>query len=52
MKVLRRSRRLVRLAGCTALTAGVAGMAVAASAPAQARGHRDFVPVSCRGELG
>jgi alpha-tubulin suppressor-like RCC1 family protein len=37
MKVLRRSRWLARLVGCTALTVGVAGMAAAASAPAQAR---------------
>ncbi len=36
MKVLRRSRWLARLAGCTALTLGMAGTA-AASAPAQAR---------------
>jgi alpha-tubulin suppressor-like RCC1 family protein len=35
MKVLR-SRRLARLAGCTALALGVAGTAVAVSAPAQA----------------
>src|SRR5258708_30648110 len=35
MKVLRRSRWLARLAGCTALTAGVAGMVAAASAPSQ-----------------
>ncbi len=37
MKVLRRSRRLARLAGCTALTLGLAGTAAAAAAPAQAR---------------
>jgi len=38
MKILRRSRRLARLAGCTALTLGLAGGAAAASVPAQARG--------------
>jgi alpha-tubulin suppressor-like RCC1 family protein len=37
MRVLRRSRRLARLAGCAALTFGLAGTAVAGSAPAQAR---------------
>src|SRR5262245_53345089 len=40
MKILRgsrRSRRLARLAGCTALTLGLAGGAAAASVPAQAR---------------
>ena len=37
MKVLRGSRRLARLAGCAALSLGLAGAAVAGSAPAQAR---------------
>src|SRR2546430_2157764 len=37
MKVLRRSRRLARLAGCTALALGLAGTAGALSAPVQAR---------------
>jgi alpha-tubulin suppressor-like RCC1 family protein len=37
MKVLQRSRRLARLAGCAALTVGLAGTAVAGSPPAQAR---------------
>jgi alpha-tubulin suppressor-like RCC1 family protein len=37
MKVLRRSRRLARLAACTALALGLAGTAGAVSAPAQAR---------------
>ena len=37
MKVLRRSWRLARLAGCTALALGLAGTAGAVSAPAQAR---------------
>jgi alpha-tubulin suppressor-like RCC1 family protein len=35
MKVLRRSRRLARLAGCTALALGMAGTAGAVSAPSQ-----------------
>jgi len=37
MKVLRRSRRLARLAGCAALILALAGTAVAGSPPAQAR---------------
>ncbi len=37
MKILQRSRRLAQMAGCTALTLGMAGMTAAASAPAQAR---------------
>jgi alpha-tubulin suppressor-like RCC1 family protein len=37
MKVLRRSRRLAQVAGCTALTLGLAGMAAGAPVPAQAR---------------
>jgi alpha-tubulin suppressor-like RCC1 family protein len=37
MKVLRRSQWLIRLAGCTALTVGVAGVVTAAAATAQAR---------------
>jgi alpha-tubulin suppressor-like RCC1 family protein len=37
MKVLQRSRRLARLAGCAALTLGLAGTAVTGSPPAQAR---------------
>lgn len=37
MKVLRRSRRVARLAACTALALGLAGTAGALSAPAQAR---------------
>lgn len=36
-KVLRRSRRLARLAACTALALGLAGTAGALSAPAKAR---------------
>jgi alpha-tubulin suppressor-like RCC1 family protein len=36
-RVLWRSRRLARLAGCTALALGLAGTALAVSAPAQAR---------------
>ena len=41
MKVLRRSRRLTRLAGCATLTLSLAGLA--AAVPAQARGA--FIPV-------
>ena len=37
MKVLRRSRRLVRVGGCAVLALGMAGTAGAVSAPAQAR---------------
>jgi hypothetical protein len=37
MKVLQRSRRLARLAGCAALTLGLAGTAVTGSPPAQAQ---------------
>ncbi len=36
-RVLRRSRRLARLAGCTALALGMAGTAGVVSAHAQAR---------------
>jgi alpha-tubulin suppressor-like RCC1 family protein len=45
MKVLRRSRRLVRLAGCTALALGMAAAAAAAAAPARAQA-RVTVPIS------
>ena len=48
MKVMRRSRWLARLAAM--LVVGVAGLVVAASAPA--RPGRDRVPVPRRGELG
>jgi hypothetical protein len=37
MKVLRRSRLLVRAGGCAAVALGMAGAADAVSAPAQAR---------------
>jgi hypothetical protein len=37
VKVLRRSRRLARLAVCTALALGMTGTAGAVSAPAQSR---------------
>src|SRR5437016_6656421 len=37
MNMVPRSRRLARLAGCTVLTLGLAGLTAAAAAPAQAR---------------
>ena len=60
MKVLRRSRRLARLAGCTALALGVAGTAGAVSAPAQARAAATLIQshvvaswgLNTEGELG